>query len=233
MITLGFVGVEAFDYIVFLAMTLCNLGHKVLIVDVNHSKSLSFVIGDPVGIDSKKEMILSQGIFYIQRIPTEKELEEFQEGISIVSLGWNDPKDYSYEFHTLFIVLDPFPHVLQQFMDMSVKEDSSLETDSKERNGLGQTRCRFIFRDLIGVENRKQLGQMLRTKEDRISFISFDLKDREIAWTCQMRQQFKLRELSYDLKEWIQEVITEIFDHIKIRDIKAALKSNRKRYLHE
>lgn len=233
MITLGFVGVEAFDYIAFLATTLCNLGHKVLIVDMNHSKALSFVIDQGMGIDNKKEMILSQGIFYIQRTPSEEELEEFHKGITIVSMGWSNPKDYAYEFQAIFIVLNPFLHVLQRYLDMKVNEANNLEMDSREQNSLDQKNCRFILRDLTGVENRMQFGQMLHTKEDRIYFIPFDLKDREIAWNCQMKQQIKLRELSYDLKEWIQDVIMDTLDHIKIREIKEAMKTNRKRYLHE
>ena len=84
MVCVGFVGVEAFDIILYIGKTITVLDYRVLIVDLSKTGAMTRAIYHGMDMDSADDIIHYRNINYIRRVPKDNELNDYRDGVVLL-----------------------------------------------------------------------------------------------------------------------------------------------------
>lgn len=212
MVCVGYMGIEAFDIILYIGQTLSKLKYPVLIIDLSDSGALKKSIYHGMDMDSTNDIVHYRNLNYISRIPGKEELLEFKEGMIIIVYGFNYrdipviPLDY------LNIVVDSFPNNIDRVN--SILKD--IPTD--------KLKIKLLVRDLISIDDLERIKEsiMLPSKPFSIDYLYLDMVDYENAIKCQISQVVRFRKISNRMKKIIVNGIQDILPNIKLSQIRRA-----------
>lgn len=212
MVCIGYIGVEAFDIILYIGQTLSKLKYPVLIVDLSDSGALKKSIYHGMDIDSTNDIVHYRNLNYISRIPHKDELEEFNDGMVIVVFGFNyiNIPDISLDF--LYIVVNSLPSNIDRVNTLL----NVIPTDNLKIN--------LLARDIISIDDLERIKNSINfpDKPSRIDYLYLDIADYENAIRCQIFQVVRFKRISSRMKKIIVSGIQDIIPNIKQSKIRRA-----------
>lgn len=212
MISIGYVGIEAFDIILYIGKTLSVLKYPVLIADLSNTEALAKTIYHGMELDSANSIIHYRNINYIRRIPTREELDEFSNGMLFVVYGFNYLDNDQLQLDFLNIVLDPFPNSVCRI-------NKALCNAS-----IDNIRLRVLVRNIITIDDLDRVKASILLKQTAAStnHLYYDILDYENALRCQVFQVICCRKISSKMKRFIMSEACELLPGIKQSTIRRA-----------
>lgn len=211
---IGFLGVENFDLILYLAKTLKTLRYQVLIVNLSSSDAIDHCFEDCMDIDPAKDVLNYREIGFLRRIPTQEECQEYEIKLFIFE---QDDLDQQEEFikslEQVLISFNSYPNQINRIMKQYRKV--------KEIN----PNIRILLRDIINEESEQELRKAIveQNQDDNISTIYFAEEDIMSAIHCQKEKRIRYDRVSKGMKKFIREQVISILPEEQNR-IKKAMK---------
>ena len=218
MICISYVGIEAFDVILYLSRTLSKLNLRVLIIDQSDTEALYLSMNHAMGLDSDKEIIHYRGVYYTKKIPNQEEMSAFQEGVVIMSFGLEYKGDMPFLCDEFNVVINTFPHIVGRMNEMiSV-------------NGIRAKKIRILIRDITSIDDLERVKGEFTFPYDkqREDYLDYSVADRESALACQVNQVIQFTRVSGRMKKHILSHTQELFPGIPYGNIKNAYHNARK-----
>lgn len=218
MICIGYIGVEAFDAILYIGKSISILNYPVLIIDLSDTGALTETIYHGMDLDSRDNIVHYRNLNYTRKIPDEKELKEYDDGVIFVIYGFDNIEKYPIHLDFLNIVVNPFPHNIYRVN--RVLHNSSLEN----------TNLRVLVRDIVTIDDvdRVSSGITSRLSPARTMYLYYDINDYDNALKCQRSQVVRFRKISSGMKKIILTDIGDILPNIKPFIIRKAVYKARK-----
>lgn len=212
MVSIGYMGIEAFDIILYVAKTLGMLNYPVLIIDLSGTGALTKVIYHGMNLDSADGIIHYRNINYIRRMPQENELNDYNNGVVIIAYGLNYIENPLLELDYLNLIVDPFPnHIdkVNKYLNDSI---------------IGDINVRILARDIITLDDLDRVKSSLKLgyKPDSIKYLYYDINDRENGIQCQVSQNIHFRRVSSKMKKLIMSEVCDILHGIKLSEVRKA-----------
>ncbi len=216
MICLGYCGYETFDIILYVGRTLTKLNYRILIVDLSGTGALFHSIYHGMDLDSTEGIVNYRNINYIRRMPSGEELQSFQDGIVLVSYGFNEVIQGQLELKSLTIAVNIFPHIIEKV---------NLLLQKIEMNN-----SKLLIRDMVSVDDIDNVKERLHVpyKAEKISYLYLESIDYENAVNCQKQQIIRFRKLSSGMEKYVIDQIRDIFPQLRITKIKRAISAAKK-----
>lgn len=217
MISIGYVGEEAFDVILYASRILDQLNYEVLIADFSDSNSLFRSVYHGMELDSRKHIVNYRGINYIRRMPLKEELEAFREGVVFSVYGYHNPKAFFIPCNETIAVINTFPHVIDKI--------NALLNDSKE-----SLISRVLIRDIIDMNDIDRVKNAIAfpMAKESFDFLYLDYGDYGRAINCQVTQMIRLTDISMGLMKYLINLILFLVPDISPKIIKNAIRAVRR-----
>lgn len=193
MVCVGFIGIEVFDIVLYIGHALAKLKYPVLIVDLSDSGALKNSIYHGMDIDSRKEIVHYRNLNYIRRIPDEKELKEFEEGVVFIVYGFNYTYIRSVRHDYINIVANQYTHILDKINNLI----GTLPPESQD--------LRLLVRDILSPDDLEKVKNSITFAQNLncINYLYMDFNDYENAIKCQRTQTVKYSKVSGRMKKII------------------------------
>jgi len=216
MTSVVFAGMEAFDIVLYISGTAVVLGRRIMIIDLSDTGAIAKVIHQGMGMDSSKDIVHYRGIDYMQRIPRNEELEEFEEGVVFTVCGFNFPDSLPFRTDILNIVTDSMPSCMDRITGLiclKTADDSIVDN--------------IIVRDVITEDDYERVIRSLNGKSNYM-YLYHDASDYENALRCQLKQTVRFDKISAAMKRVVIKLTGDIFPDIKPSVIRKAFMRARK-----
>lgn len=212
---IGFIGIDAYDIILYLARISCNNNEKVLLVDNSLSKSLSLCIPNLNELISNTDYIDFRGIDFTSKPVGNINYDEYDK--VYVSYGlYNNGHNYSICNHYV-LVTDIQLHNL-----LAIKE---LELD---KNKVMHVIMKDVYE--IIIPDSKVLKLLNLSGEIKIYNHYLDARDIKYRVVCQEQNLISFHKISNSLKEYLYEMSKLLYPEQSMKElnnvIKKALKGN-------
>jgi hypothetical protein len=213
MICLGYIGVEAFDIILYIGKTLSMLDYPVLIIDLTDTEALTKSIYHGMELDSTENITHYRGISYIRKIPPRKDLSDFDNGVVFVVYGLDITWKHTIQLDYLNIVIDSFPNNI----DRVKRAISDVPTDN--------IRLRLLVKDIVTIDDFDRVKASFVSEIMPISskYIYYDINDYENAIRCQVFQSIRFKGISKKMNKFIRSEIADILPGTKPSQINRAV----------
>ncbi len=213
MVCVGYVGCEIYDLVLYMSRILTKLNFKVLIVDLSDSSALLNSIKHGMELDSGKEIINYRSINYIRKIPSKDDMDIFDHGVVFVVHGNKLMNTSQFEYKSLNVVVDIFPHRIEAV-------SKSLLASKWALNEIN-----VLIRDIITEEDVQRGMEQIKCpmKPGRISYLYHDINDYECAIECQTSQIVRFTKISKGAKRYMIEQIHEMLPQLSVKRIKRAM----------
>jgi hypothetical protein len=218
MVCISYAGEEAFDVILYIGRTLTKLNYRILIVDLSDSKALLNSINHGMDIDSSKDIVNYRDINYTRKVPTSEELAAFNSGIVLVAYGRNFKRDVILPCKELNIVINTFPHVIDEINTL-IKGAT-----------IGAERVHILIRDIVSIDDTDRVKEAVKFQyeDEKDNYLYMDVSDYECAVNCQVNQVINFTNITSRMEKYITYHIGGILPNISHGQIKKALNAARK-----
>lgn len=212
---IGFIGIDAYDIILYLARISCNSNEKVLLVDNSLSKSLLSCIPGLNELNVNSDYIDFRGIDFTT-IPLENVNSDEYDKIFVYYGLYNTSNKYSICNHYILVTDIQLHHLL------AIKE---LRLDVKKV-------MHVIIKDVyeIILPDNKILKLLNLSGEVKIYTHYLDAWDMKYRVVCQEQNLTSFHKISKSLKEYLYEISKQLYSELSIKElnniIKKALKGN-------
>ena len=213
MISIGYVGEEAFDVILYASRILAKLNYEVLIIDVSDSNSLFRAIYHGMELNSTEHIVYYRGINYIKRIPLKEEWQAFSDGITFIVFGYQDPKNFFFPCNEMIAVINPFPHVIDKM--------NHLLSNSKE-----SLISRLLIRDIIDMNDFDRVKNAITfpVAKECFDLLYMDYGDYGSAINCQVTQVIRFTDISIGLMKYLINLILFLLPNMNPKLIRNTIK---------
>lgn len=224
--SIGFLGTDSYDLIIYLAAFLQAMEKKVLLVDNSESRGLQYCIPsrqiqlEAGSLWSAQETYLAEEtrgreIYGAEQgEPGEKEVNREEQETALEGYGAAPEEQESYDY-----VIFDFGQCTDNPL-LAACNDIFLVTDTKLHNIINLKRNTRIHRDyyllvreITGGVNEKYLPELLKDKGimgRRHFFLYWDEEDREVMTELQYHHSFSYKRLSPGIQAFLKEVLEVI-----------------------
>lgn len=218
MICIGYIGIEAFDIILYIGKTLSMLDYPVLIIDLSDTEALTKTIYHGMDLDSEANIIHYRNINYTKSMPKETDLNDFKDGIIFVVYGFNNYRMHSIRLDYLNIILNPFPYNIDKVNRMI----SNMHYDN--------IKVRILVRDITNMDEFDRVKDSIITRFNPVSarYTYYDMNDYVNALNCQISQVVSLKKTSSSMRKYIRDEIGDLLPNVKSFSIRRAMYLARK-----
>lgn len=213
MICVGYVGIEAFDIILYIGQTLSRLKSPVLIIDLSDSGALTKVIHHGMDLDSMNGIVHFRSLNYTRKVPQENALSEFSDGVILVVFGFNYVDTNPINMDYLKIIMDSFPCNIDKINTLI------------SRISLENIKVKSLVRDIVNLDDFERTRDCIKASNKPIqaNYLYLDIRDYESAIRCQTSQNIRFRRTSSGMKRIIVSEIRDIIPSIKEAKIRKAV----------
>ncbi len=226
MICIGYIGVEAYDIILYIGKTISLLNYPVLIIDLSDTGALTKTIYHGMGLDSREDIVQYRSLNYTRKVPDAKELKEFDDGVLFVVYGFSNIEKYPIHLDYLNIVVNPFPHNTFRVNRALCSCSSENISESISEN----LDIRVLVRDIVTIDDFDRIRDSIVSvlSPTKTMYLYYDIIDYENALKCQISQGVRFRKISFGMKKIVMTEIGDIFPSIKPSIIRKAVGLARK-----
>lgn len=212
MVCIGYVGMEAFDIILYIGQTLAILHYPVLIIDLSDTGALKKAIHHGMDIDSRKTIVHYRGLNYVRCIPHEKVLDEYGKGVVFVNYGMKHIDSVPFNLDIINVVVDSYPSNVDRVNGFLNKIQ------------LSNLQVRLLIRDIITLDDVERISRNISPTITWSSstYLYLEIKDYENAIKCQTNQSIRFSKISSRMRKLIKSEIENILPNIKVSRIKRA-----------
>ncbi|MDF2842242.1 MAG: hypothetical protein K0R00_668 [Herbinix sp.] len=209
----AYIGIENFDYILYLARILSKLDRKVLILESSNSKAFEYVFPSVNGINVNKEPVTYRHLDY-GKFPLTDDIINVYDDI-LISYGMNG--DVSEYCTRVTIVSDPFLHNL-----------------ATTKNMISQLLCKdktVLIRNMISTNyGSKNISNELEglIEKDKIDFVYLDESNLANAIRCVSEQSVVFVAINKELQSYLLKVAGMHYPDLKEKKLREAYKAARK-----
>ncbi|TAH70333.1 MAG: hypothetical protein EWM47_05620 [Anaerolineaceae bacterium] len=205
MICVGYVGVEAFDIILYIGRTLTTLNYPVLIVDLSETGALTKAIYHGMEMDSLEDIIHYRNINYIRKVPKDSELKDYSKGVVFIVYGHNYKENLPLKMNYLNIITDPYPSNIDKINQVLCSAD------------VVNIKLSILVRNIITIDDFDRVKGSLTYLQDHANtrYVYHDIYDYENALRCQTSQVISFRRISSGMKKIIISEISKMLPFIK------------------
>ena len=214
---IGFIGIDKYEYILYLSRLLYQLNKKTLLLDCSLSKALTACVPAPAGLSNKR--IEYRGVMF-------QDIKSSSDGITAAKDMGGD------EFDCILIDYDD---------EVKILEDNQLDilvyvTDQQMHNirHLAELKVKKTAVKILVIKNYIQhrtspsfiIQQLKLSTEDlkNTYVISQDEVDDKSKLSCQSDYVFKFNKVSHQTKNFIKGIAAELYPDITKRALNKGLK---------
>lgn len=210
-IIIGFVGIDKYEYIIYLSRLLYHLNKRVLLLDSSDTGALTACIPVPGRLKDKR--IEFRGIMFqdMRNIAAQSSEEEqgYDEYDCILI-------DYGYDVN---VIDSLFPDILIYVTDQQIHNINHL-AELKAEAAIGKM---LIIKNYIHHKtDSSYIMQQLRLSEENLMgsyVLSPDELDEKSRLSCQTDYVVKLKKLSVLTKKLIREITMELYPDISMKEL--------------
>lgn len=191
---IGFLGLDSYDVIIFLARFLTSLGEKVLIKDYSQLGGLSYCIPTPVSLNPEKEVISFRDIDYIKSESNLNLEEEYS--FILIDFGLHTKHETIKQCENLYLLTDLQQHNIDYFLNMEVSDISVY----------------FLLKNYFNASNIKSFREYLNEKEFIVKncyMYPSSERDLENKVLLQYSGDMKWKSLTKQMKELLYSILIE------------------------
>lgn len=207
---LGFLGVEAYDIILYLTKLLFNLDKKVLLIDNSESGALTCCIPIPSTLNPKITPISCTGMDFVK----EREVSEYEDKYDyiLIDYGFKNTHKDLHNCSFLFFVCDRQQHNIVRLQNLKPN-----------------TEVHVIIRDIV---NNKIKDYILGSLADKINIKDYyclyrDDLDKECMLSLQYSNKITLKKLSAQYNYVLYQLLTKTLNFDRTAAEKAYKKAKR------
>jgi hypothetical protein len=115
---IGFIGLDSYDLILFLAKYLENLGQSVLIADYSKFGRLSYCIPAPVSLNPKTDLIRYNNMDFLRHDYESFQREEYN--YILIDFGWDISQEVIHSCDFLYIITDLQQQNMEHILHMNL-----------------------------------------------------------------------------------------------------------------
>lgn len=198
-IAIAYLGIDNFDYILYLSRIFYKLGKKVLLVDRSDTRSLSRALPIPLGIDVNKEVISYRRVdFTAQEINTDM-IKQYD--IILAAYGFNDIGNEAKIYNRFVLVTDLYLHNLERINKLNVTFPESSERYLLIRNVVDTKLTPYNVSNKVEIE----------IPAENQLFIYFEYSDYTSAIICQSNQVARFTRISNSYKQLLIEDVNSVY----------------------
>lgn len=191
---IGFLGIEKYDILIYLAKLLSADGKKVLIVDNNSNEALSSCVNIPSGLNPEKEVVTTKDKDFVKNQRVAKYEKRYD--YILVDFGLSALHPDIDLCSSLLLVCD------KQFHNQKIMQN--IRKQLKQRSeGIY-----LVIRDVDPEGHYENLEEGL--KFAGCFFLDFDIVDRKKMLMLQYGREIKLSNISYQYKELLEKIMVGI-----------------------
>lgn len=216
MLSVGYIGCDIFDVILYIARTLTKLNYKVLIVDFSETGSLMRTIKHGMELDSQKEIINYRDINYTRKMPSAEELKVYETGVVFIVYGFKEIS-YRLEFTRINIAVNTFPSVIDNINRLA------------QSNWIAESH-HLLIRDLMSLGDVDWVCRDINYpfNNSDVRYLYFEECDYMNAVNCQATQVVRFTKISTQMKRYMIEQIHNLLPYLSQKSIKKAIEAARK-----
>ncbi|MFV0342402.1 MAG: hypothetical protein ACK5JH_05845 [Anaerocolumna sp.] len=195
---IGFIGLDAYDLILYLGKYLDNLGQKVLIIDYTENGRLTYLAPTPITLNPNKDYVRYQNMDFFRGKQEEIQCEEYH--YILIDFGWNINQESIKRCEYVYIITD----LQQQNFDTIYKMQ------------LHETAVYILLKNYFhdkNINNMKEYFQENHMKFKKCYLFPTTLKDIENMVMLQYYHQIKIHKISRQLKNLIYTILIEHLDY--------------------
>ncbi|WFR59543.1 hypothetical protein QA584_10755 [Anaerocolumna sp. AGMB13025] len=214
--TIGFLGIEAYDLILFLSKLLLNLNQKVLLIDNSDTGALTCCIPVPDSLNPKVSKVSYQKIDFVK----ERASSEYEKAYDFILIDFGFKVNHKEigNCSILYLITDKQQHNTLRFHNL------------KLIHVLKEQETYLIIKDLLNSESAAYLTDSLRDKINNIKqyfYLFEDDIDRENMVSLQYNNEVKFRRQSGQYKNLLMQILTEALQFNRTEVILAYKKAKR------
>lgn len=207
---IGFLGVEKYDLILYLAYILKELNQKILIMDASDQRALTCCIPHPKELNSETETITFREIDFIRDFNPDDYVRDYD--YILIDYGFKVRHHDLKGCTTLFACLDRQKHNITAINQLALPSDEVY----------------LILRDIGYQSDADIVVQELGFKAKEVIPLIYDEHDKRSMVALQSQERININSLSGDYRYLLRYVIETVFG-IDKKDFKLAYKRMRKR----
>jgi hypothetical protein len=214
--TMGFLGIEAYDLILYLSKLLLNLNQKVLLIDNSETGALTCCIPVPDSLNPKVSKISYRNMDFV-RDRASLEYEKAYDFI-LIDFGFKLNHKEIGNCSILYLITDEQQHNTLRIQNLKL----NLEIKLPE--------VYLIIKALINSESSDYLSDCLKDKIVNIRqyfYLYEDDTDRENMVLLQFNNEIKLKRQSGQYKYLLEQILTEALQFNRTEVTKAYKKAKR------
>lgn len=191
---IGFLGLDSYDLILYLAKYLERLGQTVLIVDNSELGRISYCIPSPISLNPKTDVIRYNNMDFLRHNHELIQKEEYS--YILIDLGWDCSQDVIHSCEVLYIITDLQQQNMEYFLTMK----------------LPQTSVYILLKNFFHTNNIENVKDYFN--ENHFGFKNCYLfptgqKDIENMVMLQYYHDIKLKKISKQIKSLIHTMLIE------------------------
>lgn len=211
--TIAFVGIDNFDFILYLSSILSKLDKKVLIVDHSETKSVIQSIPQPMELNYESEIITYRQVDFTSMITT-KEMLYGYEDVFIV-YGFMEPSPDIELCNRILLVTDMYRYHQEKICSLVSKYSKEKEQE-------------LIIRDYIESKITPELISDRFQSPENTTIIFRDDNDYKNSLMCHFNRVFSFQSISRQLKQYLIDEILKLHPEISKNQLMTAYRRARK-----
>lgn len=207
---IGFVGIDNYEVILYLARILDNLGKKVLLVDYTTCGELEICIPIPEGLYSDTDIIKYYGLNYTRQ-PLDQELVKDYDDI-LIDFGFNYIKSALEMCTEIVYAVDQQKHNINL---LTCFPDDKIQADIPRR---------LIIKDFVGgkIDQKYILTKIHKSVAGDVYVFDQDSIDRKKKLLVQYNTLFDFRKISAGIKSFLRQSVKNFHPDVSEKVLKDA-----------
>jgi len=208
----GYLGLDNYENIFYLARILYHLDKKVLLVEHSESLSLQLSVPIPKNLDCEKTVITYRGIDFTSQIVNDQMLAEYD--AVIISYGFGQRFEDLGLCSNIIVVTDLHSHNTYRIQRLFSAYFSTIEVEIS-----------LHIKDIVDCKITPETITKNTTQTvpfDHISILYHDTQDLKNALLCQYNSIFKFTKVTKQLKNYLWNEIIDWYPEIESKVIKKA-----------
>ncbi len=191
--TVGFLGIETYDLILYISKLLLNLNQKVLVIDNSETEALTCCVPIPESLNPKISKINYRNIDFVKERSVMEYIDDYD--YILIDFGFKTTHKDIKSCSFVYLVTDKQQHNILRIQNLKLTQDAYL-----------------IIKDIIKNENAAYLLDNLKENKINIKqyyYLYYDDADKENMISLQYNNDIKFKNQSGQLKYLLNQLIVE------------------------
>lgn len=203
----GFIGIDKYEIILYLANVLVKLEKKVLLIDAAETSALSYCFSVPGDVDLKRETITHVGLDYTKNLDLELHKEKYD--VILIDYGFSFRREDLEDHNSICLVTDKQLHNLNRLSKVKAANQDTF----------------LLLKNIDKADNINQIKYAFSKDLKIINVYPFstDNVDQIHTYSLQYGKEMRVKILSYEYKQIMKRFVIDLLG-ITEKEYKEAFK---------